>query len=222
SLLPSIVEAARRNVQLGNERISLFEIARVYEPSGGELPVERVHLSAITEDGYPRAKGVADALAGGLHAELRFVPDSHPLLHPTRAAKTGAGIVGELHPTQLDGEWGVLELDLALLFDDVREPIVYHDVLAYPAVRQELAFVLDVDVPAADVFDTARRAAPEVRDVRFLSDYRGQPIPSAKKSLAFSVAFKSAERTLTDEDASSLRARVIEAVERSFGAELRG
>src|SRR5262249_9114647 len=108
SLLPSIVEAARRNVQLGNERISLFEIARVYEPSGGELPVERVHLSAITEDGYPRAKGVADALAGGLHAELRFVPDSHPLLHPTRAAKTGAGIVGELHPTQLDGEWGVL------------------------------------------------------------------------------------------------------------------
>jgi phenylalanyl-tRNA synthetase beta chain len=209
-------------VLLGHDRISLFEIARVYEPSGGALPVERIHLSVITEGGYARAKGVADALARGLHAELRFVPDSHPLLHPTRAARTGAGIVGELHPTQLDGEWGVLELDLGLLFDDVREPIVYHDVLAYPAVRQELAFVLDVEVPAADVFETARRAAPEVREVRFLSDYRGEPIPAGKKSLAFSVAFQSAERTLTDEEAGSLRARVIDAVERAFGAELRG
>src|SRR5262249_45438083 len=155
TLLPSIVEAARRNVQLGNEGIALFEIARVYEPSGGALPVERIHLWAIGEGGYARAKGVADALARGLHAELRFVAGSHPLMHPTRAARAGGGIVGELHPTQLDGEWGVLELDLGVLFDDVTEPIAYHDVLAYPAVRQELAFVLDVDVPAADVFDAA-------------------------------------------------------------------
>ncbi|TMK72062.1 MAG: phenylalanine--tRNA ligase subunit beta, partial [Actinobacteria bacterium] len=222
TLMPSIVDAARRNVQLGNERISLFEIARVYESSGGKLPVERIHLAAITEGGYPRAKGVADALARGLHAELRFVADKHPLLHPKRAARTGAGVVGELHPTQLEGEWGVLELDLGLLLDEVREPIAYHDVLAYPAVRQELAFVLDVDVPAADVFEAARDAAPEVRDVRFLSDYRGDPIPAGKKSLAFSLAFQSPERTLTDEDAASLRARVIETIERSFGAELRG
>ena len=222
TLLPSIVDAARRNVQLGNEHISLFEIARVYQPSGGKLPVERVHLSAITEGGYPRVKGVADALARGLHAELHFVAGSHPLLHPTRAATTGAGIVGELHPTLLDGEWGVLELDLGLLFEEVTEPIVYHDVLAYPAVRQELAFVLDVDVPAAEVFDVARRVAPEVREVRFLSDYRGEPIPPGKKSLAFSVAFQSAERTLTDEDAAALRERVIETIERAFGAELRG
>jgi phenylalanyl-tRNA synthetase beta chain len=221
TLLPSIVEAARRNAQLGNERISLFEIARVYEPSGGELPVERLHLSLITAGGYSRVKGVADALARGLHAELRFAAGSHPLLHPTRAARTGAGIVGELHPTELEGEWGVLELDLGLLFEEVQEPIVYHDVLAYPAVRQELAFVLDVDVPAADVLDAARRAAPEVREVRFLSDYRGEPIPAGKKSLAFSVAFQSAERTLTDEEAASLRARVIEAIENSFRAELR-
>src|SRR5262249_14988026 len=153
---------------------------------------------------------------------LHFVAESHRLLHPTRAARTGAGIVGELHPTQLDGEWGVLELDLGLLFEEVTEPIVYHDVLAYPAVRQELAFVLDVEVPAADVFDAARRVSPEVREVRFLSDYRGARITAGKKSLAFSVAFQSAERTLTDEDAASLRARVIEAVERTFRAELRG
>jgi len=64
--------------------------------------------------------------------------------------------------------------------------------------------------------------APELREVRFLSDYRDPPIPPGKKSIAFSVAFQSADRTLTDEDAAALRARVIDALKRDFGAELRG
>jgi len=223
TLLPSLIEAARRNVELGNERVALFEIARVYEPSAGALPVERLHVAGIIGGGFARAKGVADALAAALKADVRFSAAPHPLLHPARAARTGAGIVGELHPAQLEGEWGALELDLQLLFDSVREPVTYEDVIGYPAVRQELAFVVDVDVPAAELFAAARQAAaPELREIRFLSDYRGPPIPAGNKSVAFSVAFQSAERTLTDEDAASLRAKVIEALERQFGAELRG
>jgi phenylalanyl-tRNA synthetase beta chain len=223
TLLPSIVEAARRNVELGNEGVALFEIAHVYEPSGGALPVERIHLAAITENGYARAKGVVEALAGALKAQLRFSPAEHPLLHPARAARMGAGIVGELHPRQLEGGWGVLELDLGLLLESVHEPVTYKDVVAYPVVRQELAFVVDVDVPAGELFEAARRAGtPELREVRFLSDYRDSPIPPGKKSIAFSVAFQSAHRTVTDEDAAALRARVIDALKRDFGAELRG
>jgi phenylalanyl-tRNA synthetase beta chain len=222
TLLPSVIEAARRNVELGNERVALFEIARVYEPSGGALPVERLHLAAIVEGDFARAKGVADALARGLKADLRYVAAPHALLHPARAARTGAGIVGELHPTQLEGAWGVLELDLGLVFDTVRDPITYEDVVGYPVVRQELAFVVDVDTPAGELFDAARAAAPGLQETRFLSDYRGAPIPPGKKSVAFSVAFQSPDRTLTDEDAAALRGRVIEALERLFGAELRG
>ena len=117
----------------------------------------------------------------------------------------------------------MLELDLGLLFESVREPVAYEDVIGYPVVRQELAFVVDVDVPAGELFDAAlAAAAPELREVRFLSDYREPPIPSDKKSIAFSVAFQSPERTLTDEDAAALRARVIEALARDFAAELRG
>jgi phenylalanyl-tRNA synthetase beta chain len=221
ALLPSLVEATRRNVELGNERIALFEIARVYEPSGGALPVERLHVAVIAEGGYSRAKGIADAVASGLKADLAFAPASHPLLHPARAARTAAGFVGELHPAQLDGAWAALELDLGLLFEAVREPIAYHEVISFPPVRQELAFVLDASVPAAEVLAAAKDAATEVTEVRFLSDYREPPIPPGKKSLAFSVAFQSPERTLTDDEAASLRARVIETVTRRFNAELR-
>jgi phenylalanyl-tRNA synthetase beta chain len=127
-----------------------------------------------------------------------------------------------LRDAELPGEWGAFELDVDALVPRVPDVIVYEDVITYPAVRQELAFVLDDEVPAADVFAAAREAAaPELREIRFLSDYREPPIPDGKKSLAFSVAFQSADRTLTDEDAAELRGRVVEALRRRFGAELR-
>jgi phenylalanyl-tRNA synthetase beta chain len=68
----------------------------------------------------------------------------------------------------------------------------------------------------------ARAAAgEELRDVQFLSDYRGDPIPAGKKSVAFAAAFQSPERTLTDEDANRLRASIVQALGELFGAELR-
>jgi phenylalanyl-tRNA synthetase beta chain len=127
-----------------------------------------------------------------------------------------------LRDADLPGEWGAFELDVDALVARVPDVIVYEDVITYPAVRQELAFVLDADMPAAEVFAAAREAAaPELREIRFLSDYREPPIPEGKKSLAFSVAFQAADRTLTDEDAAELRGRVVEALRRRFGAELR-
>jgi phenylalanyl-tRNA synthetase beta chain len=88
--------------------------------------------------------------------------------------------------------------------------------------KEDVALVVDADVPAGDVFAAAREAAaPQLREIRFLSDYREPPIPPGKKSVAFSVAFQSPERTLTDEDAARLRSRIVDALERRFGAELR-
>ena len=85
-----------------------------------------------------------------------------------------------------------------------------------------LPFVVDEAIPAGELFAAAKDAgAPELRELRFLSDYRGPPIPAGKKSIAFSVAFQSAERTLTDADAAVLRQRIVDAVERLFGGELR-
>ncbi len=222
TLLPSLVEAVRRNVELGAEGVGVFEIARVYEPSGGQLPVERLNLAAICAGDFARAKGVVETLARALKADLGYVATQHPLFHPARAARTGPGILGELHPTLLDGSWAALELDLALLFEAVVEPVTYEEIPAYPPVHQDLAFVVDASVPAGELFAAAKKAAaPELREIRFLSDYRGPRIPTGKKSIAFSVAFQSAERTLTDEDAAPLRTRIVESLERLFGAQLR-
>jgi len=130
--------------------------------------------------------------------------------------------VGELHPRELEGAWGAFELDLDELFALVPERIEYRDVITYPPLRQDLAFVVDETVPAGELMAAAREVAgEELREVRFLSDYRGEQIPAGKKSIAFSVAFQSAERTLNDDDAARLRGAIVAVLADRFGAELR-
>ena len=221
SLLPSLVEAARRNVDAGAERIALFEIARVYL-SNGELPNERLHVAAIAEGGFARAKGVVEALYEALKAEPRFERAEHQLLHPGKTARTSAGVLGELNPRVLAGEWGALELDLESLFAESREPVSYEDVITYPAVRQDLAFVVPEDVEAGALVDAAREAAgPELREVDIFDVYRGEQVGQGKKSIAFSVAFQSPEQTLSDEDAAALRQKIADLLAERFGAVLR-
>jgi len=222
TLLHGLVESARRNVDAGNANIALFEIARVYLPSGEPRPDEHWHLGGIAEGGFFGAKAILETLYGALHVELRPEPGERKFLHPGKAARVDAGWLGELHPTLLEGEWGVFELDLESLFAAVPERLVYEDVITYPAVRQDLAFVVGEDVLAGDLVDAAREAAgPELRELRVFDVYRGGQIPEGKKSIAFSVAFQSPERTLSDEDARQARERIVGALAERFGAELR-
>jgi phenylalanyl-tRNA synthetase beta chain len=221
TLLPSLIEAARRNLELGNERVALFEIARVYAPAGN-LPAESIVVAGITEGGFPRSKGAVEALGRALKVDLRFEAEAQPLFHPSRAAATGHGPVGELHPTLLEGAWGAFELSLESLADATVDSVQFEELGAYPAVRQDLAFVVDVGIPVAALLEAAREAAgPDLADARFLSDYREPPIPRGKKSIAFAVTFQSPDRTLTDEDAADLRSRIVGALEEAFGAQLR-
>jgi phenylalanyl-tRNA synthetase beta chain len=207
---------------MGNEEIALFEQARVYLPGGEELPDEHWRVAGIAEGGYARAKGAVEALYGALKVEPSLERAQLDFLHPGKAARLPAGWVGELHPSLLEGEWGVFELDLDTLFAEIPERIEYEDVITYPAVRQDLAFVVDEDVLAGDLVAAAREAAgPELRSVRIFDVYRGEPIPAGRKSVALHVAFQSPERTLSDEDARTLRERIVAALAERFGAELR-
>jgi phenylalanyl-tRNA synthetase beta chain len=220
-LLPSLVEAARRNVELGAAEIALFEVARVYLPDG-ELPDEHVHLAAIVEGGWSRARGIVETLYGALNADPSFDQASDDLFHPGKAATVGSGLVGELHPAVLDGIWGAFELDLGKLLEESREERRYTEVASFPAVRQDMAFAVPEQVTAAELANAAREAAgPELHDIRPFDVYRGEQVGEGRKSLAFAVSFQSPERTLTDEDAAVLREKIVAALKERFGAELR-
>jgi phenylalanyl-tRNA synthetase beta chain len=222
TLVDGLVDAARRNADAGNEAIALFELARVYLPTGEKLPEERWRVGGITEGGFFRAKGAVEALNAALKVEPAFARTSEPFLHPGKAASTEAGWVGELHPALLEGAWGLFELDLESLFERVPDRAVYEDVITYPALRQDLAFTVAEGVLASDLIAAAREAAgPELREIEVFDVYRGEPIPETKKSIAFRVSFQSPERTLSDDDARLLRERIVSALAERFDAELR-
>jgi phenylalanyl-tRNA synthetase beta chain len=223
SLDRGLVESARRNVELGNEPIELFEIARTYRRGTGRLPDEQLVAGGITEGGYTRAKGVVEALLLDLGVEAAFEPDDGaPFLPGQAAAIPGLVRVGRLHPARLEGAWGSFELDLGALLERARPIAVFEDVIAYPPVRQDLAFVVDEAVPAGELVRVAREAAgPELRQFEVFDVYRGDQIGAGKKSLAFRVSFQSSERTLSDEDAAALRTTIVDALAERFDAQLR-
>jgi phenylalanyl-tRNA synthetase beta chain len=221
SLLDALIASARRNVDAGNEQIALFELAHVYLPSGERLPEERWHVGGITGGGFPRAKGAVEGLYEALAIEPRFEPASD-LRRPGPGARTEEGWVLALRDPELPGDWGAFELDVDLLVARVPDLVVYEDVITYPPVHQDLAFSVPEDVPAGALVAAAREAAgPELRAMVPFDVYRGDQVGPGRKSIAFSVTFQSPERTLSDEDATALRERIVSALERRFGATLR-
>jgi phenylalanyl-tRNA synthetase beta chain len=222
TLLPGLVAATSTAVEVGTQDTGLFEIARVYLASASDLPDEPWRVGAVVRGGFLGAKGVLEALYGTLHVELVVARTSHPLLHPGKTARTEAGVLGELHPTLLEGEWGAFELDLAALLEGVPERIVYEDVITFPAVHQDIAVAVGEDVEVGALVDAAREAGgPLVREARVFDVYRGDQVGHGRKSVAVHLSFQSPERTLTDEEAAELRGRIVAALAERFGAELR-
>jgi len=221
TLVHGLLGAARHNVDAGNDDVALFEVAHVYLPTGEPLPEERWRVGGIVSGGYLRAKGAVESIFRTLHAEPRFEPAEHAWMRTPASARVQSGWVAQLDPELLEGEWGCFELDLAELFALVPERLLYDDVITYPPVLQDLAFLVDEGVPAGDLAKAVREIDPLVREAAVVEDYRGEGISAGKKSVLLRVAFQSPERTLSNEDAAALRERIVADAAERFGASLR-
>jgi phenylalanyl-tRNA synthetase beta chain len=221
TLTVGLLGAARHNVDAGNADVALFEVAHVYLPTGSAVPEERWRLGGIAQGDLSRAKGAVEAIFEALHVEPRF-ERARVLPGSPVGAAVQSGWVAAYGPLEIEGQWSAFELDLEDLFSLVPERVLYRDVITYPPLRLDLAFVIDEALPVGELMAAVREAAgEELREIRFLSDYRGEPIPAGKKSVAVAVAFQSPERTLSEEDAARLRGAIVELLAARFGADLR-
>ncbi|HET9287745.1 MAG TPA: phenylalanine--tRNA ligase subunit beta [Gaiella sp.] len=222
TLLHGLVEAARVNVDAGNERIRVFELARVYLPADGQLPEERWHLGGIAEGGFEAVRRAVETVYEAFHLPLVVTRTALDHLHPGKAAVTEAGWLGELHPSLLEGEWGAFELDVAELMAPLPERILYEDVITYPANRQDIAIAVSEDVEAAAIVGVAREAGgAELREARVFDVYRGDQVGEGRKSVALHLVFQAPDRTLTDEEVAASRSTIVAALAERLGAELR-
>jgi phenylalanyl-tRNA synthetase beta chain len=219
----SLLEPARRNFYGGIDDVALFEVARVYRDVGAELPEERWHVAGVVNGLFHEAKWAVEQIYSAVGTEASYERASEPFLHPGKAARTAQGWLGELHPGVTRGIWSAFELDLDALVAVAPQVVAFAEVSPYPEVRQDLAFVVAEEVPAADILAAIREAAGELlRELEVFDAYEDpHTIGEGKRSLAFRLAFGSPERTLTDEDVAPVRASIVDALATRFDAVLR-
>ena len=157
-----------------------------------------------------------EGLADRLGVALGFEEAAEPFLHPGRAARIAvggadAGWIGELHPLvcrdwDLQGAAG-FELAMADLVSAASAgEETFEDVTTYPAVRQDLAAVVPVDVSAARVREAVLEGAGELLRTAGVFDlYEGEQLGEGRKSLALRLEFRAGDRTLTDDEVAGLR-----------------
>jgi phenylalanyl-tRNA synthetase beta chain len=139
------------------------------------------------------------------------------------------GVLGELNPAVRkafelpDQRVVAAELDLEALLSQVPLRWFVDPISAYPAVLQDLAVVVDENVPAAAVQSLiAETGGYLLRDIQLFDEYRGEPVPSGKKSLAYALAFQAPDKTLSDALVAKQVARIVQRLKKELGAELRG
>ena len=251
SLLASVLEVAAANSRF-SARLALFEVGGVFPLAEGETrPTEPVKLAIVlsgpretehwqAQDGammdFFDLKGVVEALAGGLGAELTFEAADAPGFRPGRTAQvhlgqTAVGFIGELHPlaveryeVRLDKEQTVLaaDIDLDVLLSKLRGTAKVQPVPVYPAVREDLALVVDAGLSAAAVETELKKAGGALLVAVELFDvYQGEHMEEGKKSLAYHLTFQSPKKTLKDKEIQKQRQRILKQVEKTVGAVLR-
>lgn len=135
-------------------------------------------------------------------------------------------VIGQVHPRvaaafDVEGDVYIFEVVLDRLLPFVHGPRRYEPVSRFPPVVQDIALIVDDDVPAARI-EAIIRKAPLVREARLFDLYTGEQVAASKKSLAFSITYQSPEHTLTDEEVARAQRGIVARLRREVGATLRG
>jgi len=236
SLFGSVLKVRKLNEDRGNRRTRLFEISTVYLPRQDEQPDERLHLAMLAdpEAGFRGLKGDVEAVLGRLSvlSRVRFGRVRTPALDGLEAAEIALdsqrlgyiGKVGRAAAERVDLRErpyvAVLDLERLLALGSLERKV--EALPTFPAVTRDVAAVVEARVYWQEVLDAlAPVDVPDLARVTFLSAYEGDPIPAGKKSVAFSLEFRAADRTLTGEEADRGREAVKRVLAERFGASFR-
>jgi phenylalanyl-tRNA synthetase beta chain len=211
SLLPGILKNIHDNARhLGSFRI--FEIGNEIHPDHETPHFVAAIFSKDTE--LLELKRLAEYLAPGI--EVRPTA-ARPYEHPQRSATIGdAGRLFEFHPKLVEnGRAAVLDLDLSRL--NQSKEVRYHPLRRFP----ESAFDLSVIVPERTLIADVEAAIPKLTEILSVAFLREFALPDAKRSLSYRITLGAVDRTLTSEEVSAVREKIISAV-KDQGYEFRG
>jgi phenylalanyl-tRNA synthetase beta chain len=239
--LPSMLQILGINHAKKNKNVGLFDISRVYKNKGqieqGQNPNEEfvVTIGLYGKDvDFYTLKGLVETVMAEASV-LRYEVLSEKFnysYHPGKTAKMTVGkdviaVFGEIHPEvaenyDLPEEVYVAEIALDKLVKYAKIERKYTEVPKYPAVERDIAMVIDEKVEVGEIEKIIQRKGKKILEEAVLFDvYRHDKLGLKKKSVAYSLRFRSKDRTLTDEEINSTMEEIIKELENTLGAELR-
>lgn len=245
SLIPGLLVAWHTNRDHGARGLAAFTVGRVFWRTNE--PQEAWRLAGVLIGEVPRhglgqgrtatfadAKGIVEHLleSMSLLERVEWQRGNATPFHPgmsagLRCAGLPVGVVGALHPDaafelELDSAAWVFELDIEKLLPYCPQQRVFTGLPRFPAVVRDVAVIVDEDFASDRVVQLVRQWRPGlVEDVALFDAYVGAPIPAGKKSLAYSIAYRAPDRTLTDDEVNALQAELRSALTRELGIALR-
>jgi phenylalanyl-tRNA synthetase beta chain len=244
TIRPGLLTVLARNQKYQQEDIRLVEIGKTFQPRNGELPEEKEMLCAVLSGMQTKpywrgemetidffvAKGVAETVISRLGLKAVFVPaDDESLLKGENAAivvnDTRIGVVGELHPVvaaafDIIKTSYIIELDIDALLSLAGKLYEYRPVSRFPSTIRDLALIVDEQVTYQQVINIVQ-SFPLVNNVVLFDLYRGEQVPSGKKSLAFRITYQSADHTLTDNEVNGVQDKILKRLEQELKSTLR-
>lgn len=236
--LPSLLTVLSHNYNNRNEEAAVYEIATEYEPwesddrLATEIPKLMIGLYGANI-GYYELKGIIEEYLekiGVSRYDVRPVKDN-PSYHPGRTAEIvvdgkAVCILGEIHPKVLANyEIGTrvyaAEVDLNTVYDLRNTERTYKPLPKFPSLKRDIAVVCDKATPVLSLQRAIENAVGNnLESVKLFDVYQGEQIEKDKKSVAFSLTLRAADRTLTDEEADSAVKKALNALS-ELGAVLR-
>jgi len=242
SLIGGLISNLQFNLNRKQARVRLFEIGccfirddesdckQVEKLAGlsyGDMAPEQWGVTARGIDFYD-VKADVEALCQG--QALYFRKFSHPALHPGKSAQIlvddqPIGWLGELHP-RWQKQYGLQRNTVLFEVESgslMPKPLpAVKEISKFPPVRRDIAIIVDNDVSVHSLLDAINTGKPAiVSDISLFDIYRGKGMEDSKKSLAFRVLLQDTEKTLTDEEADSAVAGIVEILKNKFSATLR-
>lgn len=243
SLLPGLLQTAIYNRNRQQQRLRLFEVGRCFADPDGQDTVLGGLLSgqvlpeqwgaATRQADFFDAKGDLQALlevTGRTMEAFRFSPSAYAGLHPGQQARllqgeVEIGQVGALHPdllVRLGLEVPTFVFQVAVSALQQAEIPRYSEISKFPAIRRDIAVVVDAQTPARAVLDCVKESAGKLLiDLQLFDEYRGEGIDSGRKSLALGLTLQDSSRTLKEEVVEAVMERVIHSLQSGLGGELR-
>lgn len=240
-LTPNMMEVLGRNYSRYINAVRAYEIGNVFKPDPSDpdhtLPQESLSMSLGLygeDESFFTLKGMIEDLFESLGIEgAEFVRESHyGTYHPGRCARIYAdgkclGIMGEIHPevAELYG-LSVRCYAAELLFAEMEKLAntekIYHAIPKFPAIVRDISLVVDEETEVNEIKKAAAETGGALLEgIELFDIYRGAQAGEGKKSLAFSLTYRSYERTLTDEEVQIDHARILKVLAEKYNAVLR-